>query len=125
MESLLRALDVMVEDLSPEQKQKLADVATRITPEKLSAKEALKIVDEVGLDIEKLQKNARKARADYFKATRKPKIGANELCPCGSEKKYKKCCRAKVLQPTITATPVGAQTPLNPPPPTSLVGPSM
>lgn len=23
------------------------------------------------------------------------KIGANELCPCGSGKKFKKCCRGK------------------------------
>jgi uncharacterized protein YecA (UPF0149 family) len=22
-----------------------------------------------------------------------PKVGANEQCPCGSGKKYKKCCR--------------------------------
>lgn len=22
-----------------------------------------------------------------------PKIGRNELCPCGSGKKYKKCCK--------------------------------
>ena len=25
----------------------------------------------------------------------KPKIGRNELCPCGSGKKYKKCCIKK------------------------------
>jgi hypothetical protein len=24
-----------------------------------------------------------------------PKIGRNEPCPCGSGKKYKKCCRLK------------------------------
>lgn len=23
----------------------------------------------------------------------RPKVGANELCPCGSGKKFKKCCR--------------------------------
>lgn len=26
---------------------------------------------------------------------RKPKIGANEMCPCGSGKKFKRCCRGK------------------------------
>jgi|TARA_R110000772_G_scaffold263142_1_gene382728 uncharacterized protein YecA (UPF0149 family) len=26
----------------------------------------------------------------YFRD--KPKIGRNEPCPCGSDKKYKKCC---------------------------------
>jgi len=25
-----------------------------------------------------------------------PKIGRNDLCPCGSGKKYKKCCLAKL-----------------------------
>ena len=25
--------------------------------------------------------------------TRKRKLGPNDLCPCGSGKKYKKCCR--------------------------------
>lgn len=26
-----------------------------------------------------------------------PKIGRNDLCPCGSGKKYKKCCAKKSL----------------------------
>ncbi|MCL5035688.1 MAG: SEC-C domain-containing protein [Chloroflexi bacterium] len=30
----------------------------------------------------------------------KKKIGRNELCPCGSGKKYKKCCLNKILQPS-------------------------
>jgi len=25
-----------------------------------------------------------------------PKVGRNDLCPCGSGKKYKKCCGANV-----------------------------
>lgn len=104
MESLLKALDVLVGDLSPEQQQKLAELSKTVNPEKLTAKDALRIVDEVGLDIEKLQKNARKVRADYFKATRKPRIGANEPCTCGSGKKYKKCCRMKVAEPVATPT---------------------
>ncbi|MBK5536626.1 SEC-C domain-containing protein [Pseudomonas sp. TH08] len=29
-----------------------------------------------------------------FKAKNKGKTGRNEPCPCGSEKKYKKCCGA-------------------------------
>lgn len=31
--------------------------------------------------------------------TEEPKIGRNDLCPCGSGKKYKKCCGATVHQP--------------------------
>jgi len=26
------------------------------------------------------------------KTTRKPKVGRNAKCPCGSGKKFKKCC---------------------------------
>ena len=29
------------------------------------------------------------------KPVRIKKVGANELCPCGSGKKFKKCCRGK------------------------------
>ena len=31
------------------------------------------------------------------------KIGRNESCPCGSNKKYKKCCQAN--EPIVRATP--------------------
>lgn len=30
--------------------------------------------------------------------TKAEKIGRNEICPCGSGKKYKKCCSAKQLR---------------------------
>ena len=30
--------------------------------------------------------------------TSTPKIGRNDLCTCGSGKKYKKCCGSKVIQ---------------------------
>ena len=29
------------------------------------------------------------------KVTLKPKVGRNELCPCNSGKKFKKCCEGK------------------------------
>jgi len=36
-------------------------------------------------------------RATYRRA--QPKIGPNEPCPCGSGKKYKKCCGAPNARP--------------------------
>jgi SWIM/SEC-C metal-binding protein len=30
---------------------------------------------------------------------RSPKIGRNDPCPCGSGKKYKKCCATHTVQP--------------------------
>ena len=36
------------------------------------------------------------------------KIGRNEPCPCGSGKKYKKCCYRRRLQPGLDAGPAPA-----------------
>lgn len=33
------------------------------------------------------------------------KVGRNESCPCGSEKKFKKCCWNKINQPEFQITP--------------------
>lgn len=30
-----------------------------------------------------------------------PKVGRNEVCPCGSGKKFKKCCGADGAPPTV------------------------
>lgn len=37
----------------------------------------------------------RRTRGKFVKVRTKPKIGRNESCPCGSGKKYKKCCMNK------------------------------
>ena len=34
-------------------------------------------------------------RENKYRTIHKTKIGVNEPCPCGSGKKYKKCCRGK------------------------------
>ena len=34
-------------------------------------------------------------RGRYVEVRTEPKIGRNEPCPCGSGKKYKKCCILK------------------------------
>jgi len=34
----------------------------------------------------------RRIRGKFVKVRTEPKIGRNEPCPCGSGKKYKKCC---------------------------------
>lgn len=33
-----------------------------------------------------------------------PKVGRNDACPCGSGKKYKKCCASMVAAPEATAS---------------------
>jgi len=37
----------------------------------------------------------READPDKYKLTKADTIGRNDPCPCGSGKKYKKCCGAK------------------------------
>ena len=97
-EQLLNSLDLLTEDLTQEQIDGMKKFASSITdPNKISANQAMKIVKDLGLDIEKLQKNARKVRSQLTKP-KKPKIGPNEQCPCQSGKKYKKCCIWKDLQ---------------------------
>lgn len=40
-------------------------------------------------------KRARKIRGRHVPVRTEPKIGRNEPCPCGSGKKFKKCCNEK------------------------------
>lgn len=44
-------------------------------------------------------KAIRAMRAEYTRQEKKVKIGRNDPCPCGSGKKYKKCCLNKPKQP--------------------------
>lgn len=62
-------------DLGPEKVEELTAVASELIPE---AVEYL----------------ARAGRAGLRKPVRSTKIGRNDLCPCGSGKKHKKCCGA-------------------------------
>ena len=60
--------------------------------------EALTATDELVLDInlEKLYFNMLEAKAEYLymscSVRNENKVGRNDACPCGSGKKYKKCC---------------------------------
>jgi preprotein translocase subunit SecA len=43
-------------------------------------------------DLDEEGENIEDRREPYVRAT--PKVGRNDPCPCGSGKKYKKCCLA-------------------------------
>ena len=50
-------------------------------------------MDEMTKDLPKPQSLKGKNKVNFITETRKSKkIGRNEKCPCGSGKKYKKCC---------------------------------
>lgn len=90
---ILNSLDVVLDDLTDEQKNKLNRAAQRVrNPNRITPSEAMAFVKDLGIDIEAIQKKARQARAEAGRAKKKPKIGRNQKCPCGSGKKYKKCC---------------------------------
>lgn len=92
-QEILKSMDVLLDDLTPEQVEKLKVLSDKISdPNNMTVDQAMNIVKDLGLDIEKLQKNARRIRAETFAKNKKPKIRPNEKCPCGSDKKYKKCC---------------------------------
>ena len=52
-------------------------------------------LDDVNIEKEiKKIKNSKpyKNRGTRIEPRTEPKVGRNELCPCGSGKKYKRCC---------------------------------
>jgi uncharacterized protein len=62
-------------ELGPERSEALMSVASEVIPE------CIEVI-------------VRSARADPRQPVRSAKIGRNEPCPCGSGKKFKKCCAA-------------------------------
>jgi len=47
-------------------------------------------------EIEELLMADRASNRSYIQPTGSPKLGRNSLCPCGSNKKFKKCCWGKI-----------------------------
>lgn len=45
---------------------------------------------------EKMDKRLKELQAEGHILSKRVKIGRNEACPCGSGKKFKKCCLGKV-----------------------------
>lgn len=86
-------LGLIVEDLDVHKREKLEKFIrakkgfSNVTPQ-----DAKQLIDETGIDIMAVQKRVRAQKAEERKQNKKPKVGRNELCPCESGKKYKKCC---------------------------------
>ena len=74
---MLKSLGISPEQLGPNKLALLQKLAESIDPEKMDAESSDKLLKELGLS---------------FKKKSTTKIGRNELCPCKSGKKYKKCC---------------------------------
>ena len=48
--------------------------------------------DEIEKEEKKIQKQGKNTDSNYNALSSLPKVGRNDPCPCGSGKKYKKCC---------------------------------
>lgn len=92
-QQLLKVMDILVEDLSEQQKKGLAKFAKSLSdPSKITPNVAMKLVKDLKLDIKSLQQKSRILTGEKNVPKRSDKIGVNEQCPCGSGKKFKKCC---------------------------------
>lgn len=60
------------------------------TPELKQAKENLN--EAVGLNQDQIMEAMARYKAAHTPKVREYKVGRNDSCPCGSNKKYKNCC---------------------------------
>ena len=80
----LKSMGINPELLDEDSVEKLENVTKIINAQGIQdPKEIMKAMSRQGIDIRKLVSKMRGS-----KTTR----GRNEKCPCGSDKKYKKCC---------------------------------
>ena len=84
--------DEMVTSIRDDTARKLLMVIPR--PQELEVKrvDVLKPVSENGVALGGAPKQPLAAKKPVVNKT--PKVGRNDPCPCGSGKKYKKCCGA-------------------------------
>ena len=92
-QEILNSLGISPNDFTPEQIRRFQQEIKKIpNPNNMTSEQALNLINAIGLDMKKIQKNMRRIRAQQRQLDKTPKIGRNEKCPCGSGKKYKKCC---------------------------------
>jgi len=61
---------------------------------------------ELGGQLDEVRRGRVEVMDQVWEARSRPKVGRNDPCPCGSGKKYKKCCLGK---PTTAASSAGAK----------------
>ena len=78
-------------ELDPE----VANTRQDYTKEEMEEKTGVpSIGNDFGSDEEKKTSDGRKGKTSVTGQTTRKKVGRNAPCPCGSGKKYKKCCGA-------------------------------
>jgi uncharacterized protein YecA (UPF0149 family) len=80
---LLRQFGITPEQLGPDRLNKLLEISSQISdPTKITPAISQELIKAIGVSA---RKQSKPKKAD-------PKIGRNDPCNCGSNKKYKKCC---------------------------------
>ncbi len=80
----------------------VAQLAMRVNPaQEMQVKQSVQVEQAVQQDFDSYADKANQTGADHGERHREPirntgkKVGPNDPCPCGSGKKYKKCCGRK------------------------------
>ena len=95
-EELTQAIMELLQEKGPDTAEKIEKLASSIGTANLpnmNSQEAVNLLTNAGINPEDLIKKIRRKKAEQKQSTKTPKVGANEICPCGSGIKYKKCCR--------------------------------
>lgn len=91
----LKNLGLNLETLSEESKQKLEKVG-KLVKGNMKPEHILTLMKQQGINIASLLKEMKPGGVEAVPKVSK-RIGRNNMCPCGSKKKYKKCCLVDVV----------------------------
>lgn len=81
---MLQQFGISPEQLGPDNLEKLMKLAETIQdPSDITPNVSRQILEILGIKTRNNKPQIKRKR---------PKIGRNECCPCGKDKKYKKCC---------------------------------
>ncbi len=79
---------------NPEIKKKIVVLAKRMAEDGVDLKSMRQVRSWIKNHPEAAQQQEGAAKIETFRRE-EPKVGRNDVCPCGSGKKYKKCCGGK------------------------------
>ena len=90
-DEFLNLLSENFDTLSSDQQNLILKIGKNITNKNLNP-EVKKMIEDAGMNFQEVVKRIKRLKYDVYMKSKKPRIGRNEKCPCGSGKKYKKCC---------------------------------
>ena len=83
---------IIVDDEIEEQEQKIEKIEEKEEEEEVIVIQSDELIKEAIIEMQQDKPKPKKQRAPVKQPVKEIKVGRNEPCPCGSGKKYKKCC---------------------------------